>query len=72
MSGAFRRFGPESPFDDPFGHMRATARSFLGHTTSDLGYVSPQNTYWYLTATPPVLEPASARFEAFVDGKGTP
>ena len=33
MSGAFRRFGPESPFDDPFGHMRATARSFLGHTT---------------------------------------
>ena len=34
MSGAFRRFGPESPFDDPFGHMRATARSFLGHTTS--------------------------------------
>ena len=30
---AFRRFGPESPFDDPFGHVRATARSFLGHTT---------------------------------------
>ena len=37
-----------------------------------LGHVSPQNTYWYLTATPPVLEPASARFEAFVDGKGMP
>ena len=35
-----------------------------------LGHVSPQNTYWYLTATPPVLEPAAARFEAFVDGKG--
>jgi hypothetical protein len=30
---AFRRFGPESPFADPFGHVRATARSFLGHTT---------------------------------------
>ena len=37
-----------------------------------LGHVSPQNTYWYLTATPPVLEPAAARFEAFVDEKGTP
>ena len=34
-----------------------------------LGHVNPQNTYWYLTATPPVLEPAAARFEAFVDGK---
>ena len=30
---AFRRFGPESPFDDPFGHVRATAISFPGHTT---------------------------------------
>ena len=37
-----------------------------------LGHVRPQNTYWYLTATPPVLEPAAARFEAFVDGKGAP
>jgi len=37
-----------------------------------LGHVNPQNTYWYLTATPPVLEPAAARFEAFVDGKVAP
>ena len=37
-----------------------------------LGHVSPQNTYWYLTATPLVLEPAAARFEAFVDEKGAP
>ena len=37
-----------------------------------LGHVSPQNTYWYLTATPPVLEPAAARFEAFVDGEVAP
>ena len=37
-----------------------------------LGHVNPQNTYWYLTATPPVLEPAGARFEAFVDGKVAP
>jgi hypothetical protein len=27
---------------------------------------------WYLTVTPPVLEPAAARFEAFVDGKVAP
>ena len=37
-----------------------------------LGHASPQNTYWHPTATPPVLEPASTRFEAFVDGKGAP
>ena len=37
-----------------------------------LGHVNPQNTYWYLTATPPVLEPAAARFEAFVDRKVAP
>ena len=36
------------------------------------GHVNPQNTYRYLTATPPVLEPAAARFEAFVDGKVAP
>ena len=35
-----------------------------------LGHVQPGDTYWYLTATPSVLEPAAARFEAFVDGKG--
>lgn len=37
-----------------------------------LGHVSPQNTYWYLTATPRVLDPAAARFEAFVEGKVAP
>ena len=37
-----------------------------------LGHVHPKDTYWYLTATPPVLEPASTRFEAFVDEKGAP
>ena len=31
-----------------------------------------RHTYWYLTATSPVLEPASARFEAFVDGEVAP
>ena len=37
-----------------------------------LGHVHPRHTYWYLTATSPVLEPASARFEAFVDGEVAP
>ena len=37
-----------------------------------LGHVHPKDTYWYLTATPPVLEPAAARFESFVDGKVSP
>ena len=37
-----------------------------------LGHVRPEDTYWYLTATPPVLEPAAVRFEAFVDKQVTP
>lgn len=32
-----------------------------------LGHVRPQNTYWYLTAAPQVLEPAAARFEKFAE-----
>ena len=37
-----------------------------------LGHLHPKDTYWYLTATPAVLEPAAAYFEAFADGKGAP
>ena len=37
-----------------------------------LSHVRPQDTYWYLTDTPPVLEPAAARFEAFVDREVAP
>jgi len=29
-----------------------------------LGHTRPQNTYWYLTATPELLEFAAQRFEA--------
>lgn len=32
-----------------------------------LGHVRPQNTYWYLTAAPQVLEPAAARFERYAE-----
>lgn len=31
-----------------------------------LGHAKPQNTYWYLTATPDLLTKASSRFESFV------
>lgn len=37
-----------------------------------LGHVRPQETYWYLTAAPQVLEPAAARFETYVEGSVTP
>jgi len=30
-----------------------------------LGHAKPQNTYWYLTATPDLLSKASSRFESF-------
>ena len=35
-----------------------------------LGHARPQDTYWYLTAAPEVLQPAADRFEAFVAGQG--
>lgn len=37
-----------------------------------LGHTRPQNTYWYLTAIPPLLESAAARFDAYASGGGTP
>lgn len=37
-----------------------------------LGHVRPEDTYWYLTASPVVLEPAALRFEAFADDGRTP
>lgn len=36
-----------------------------------LGHVRPQETYWYLTATPELLGAASARFESFSSDGGT-
>jgi integrase len=37
-----------------------------------LGHARPQDTYWYLTATPEVLRPAADRFETFVAASVTP
>ena len=32
-----------------------------------LGHAKPQNTYWYLTATPELLRKAGTRFESYAD-----
>ena len=37
-----------------------------------LGHVRPEDTYWYLSATPQLLTAAADRFEAFVDAGAAP
>ena len=37
-----------------------------------LGHVQPEDTYWYLSATPQLMTAAANRFEAFIDGRGAP
>jgi integrase len=49
-----------------------TVRDHLPSLAVYLGHVRPQETYWYLTAAPAVLEPAADRFEAFADRRTTP
>jgi integrase len=41
----------------------------LPHLSIYLGHAKPQNTYWYLTATPELLREAASRFESFA-GQG--
>jgi integrase/recombinase XerD len=41
----------------------------LPHLSVYLGHAKPQNTYWYLTATPELLREAASRFESFA-GQG--
>ncbi|MBL8229550.1 MAG: tyrosine-type recombinase/integrase [Bryobacterales bacterium] len=41
----------------------------LPHLSVYLGHTKPQNTYWYLTATPELLREAASRFEEFA-GQG--
>jgi len=43
----------------------ADVRARLPELSVYLGHTKPQNTYWYLTATLPLLEPAAARFDAY-------
>lgn len=42
----------------------------LPHLSVYLGHAKPQNTYWYLTATPELLRQASSRFESFAGQRG--
>ena len=37
-----------------------------------LGHVRPQESYWYLTATPELLEAAAERFRSYAAAGGTP
>ena len=45
-------------------------RARLPELSVYLGHTKPQNTYWYLTATPPLLESAAARFDAYASEEG--
>ncbi len=42
----------------------------LPHLSVYLGHAKPQNTYWYLTATPDLLSKAGTRFESYVNQGG--
>lgn len=37
-----------------------------------LGHVRPEDTYWYLTATPDLLGTAAERFDAYANVGGAP
>ena len=42
----------------------------LPHLSVYLGHAKPQNTYWYLTATPDLLSKAGSRFESYANQRG--
>ncbi len=44
----------------------ANLTTFLPHLSVYLGHVSPEETYWYLTATPELLGMAADRFRSYV------
>lgn len=45
-------------------------RTLLPYLSVYLGHLSPEETYWYLTATPELLSAASASFERHIFGGG--
>jgi len=47
-------------------------QALLPHLSVYLGHVRPQESYWYLTATPALLEAAAERFRAYAAGGGAP
>jgi len=50
----------------------ADVRARLPELSVYLGHVQPQQTYWYLSATPALLQIAGSRFESFVASGGRP
>jgi integrase/recombinase XerD len=46
-------------------------QALLPHLSVYLGHVRPQESYWYLTATPELLEAAAERFRAYAAAGGT-
>jgi integrase/recombinase XerD len=46
-------------------------QALLPHLSVYLGHVRPQESYWYLTATPELLAAAAERFRAYAVGGGT-
>ncbi len=46
----------------------ADVQALLPHLSVYLGHVCPENTYWYLSATPELLTAASARFQDYAIG----
>jgi integrase/recombinase XerD len=43
---------------------RRDVQELLPHLAVYLGHVGPENTYWYLSGTPELLQTASTRFES--------
>ena len=54
-------------------HQQGTdVQALLPHLSVYLGHVRPQDSYWYLTATPELLSVAATRFQRYAIGESTP
>ena len=54
-------------------HQQGTdVQALLPHLSVYLGHVRPQDSYWYLTATPELLSVAATRFQRYATGESTP
>lgn len=53
-------------------HEGADVQALLPHLSVYLGHVRPQESYWYLTATPDLLTAAAARFQRYAAPGETP
>jgi integrase len=49
----------------------ADVQALLPHLSVYLGHICPENTYWYLSATPELLTAAAARFQHYAIGEET-